>query len=102
MRLAALQLNSGTVEACIEGSLHAIRQFEEYDKRSGSGDVLTEGYKIKTFEVLSRAYEINERGEELKEMALLCAKKFNRSKSEWTFEQMLRICLAAVVYHSSL
>jgi hypothetical protein len=51
---------------------------------------------------LSRAYEINEKSEELKEMALLCAKKFNRSRSEWTFEQMLRICLAAVIYHSSL
>ncbi len=30
-------------------------------------------------------------------MAQLCAKKFNRSKSDWTFEQMLRICTAAVV-----
>jgi hypothetical protein len=49
MRLAALNLNSGSIEACIEGSLQAIKQFEEYDKRSGSAGMLTEGYKIKTF-----------------------------------------------------
>ncbi len=60
--------------------------------------MLTEAYKIKTYEVLSRAYEINERKEELINMALDCAKKFNRSRSEWTFEQMLRICLAAVIF----
>lgn len=102
MRLAALQLNSGSVEACIEGALQAIRQFEEYDKHSGSNGMLTEGYKIKTFEILSRAYEINEKKEELRDMALLCAKKFNRSRSEWTFEQMLRICLAAVIFRNSL
>jgi hypothetical protein len=48
--------------------------------------------------VLSRAYEINEKKEELLQMALLCAKKFNRSRSEWAFEQMLRICLAAVIF----
>jgi hypothetical protein len=65
--------------------LQAIRQFEEYDKRSGSGGMLTEGYKIKTFEVLSRAYEINEKKQELIDVALLCAKKFNRSRSEWAF-----------------
>jgi hypothetical protein len=31
-------------------------------------------------------------------MANLCAKKFNRCKSPWAFEQMLRICLAAVIF----
>lgn len=28
LRLASLQLNSGNIEGCIEGSLQAIRQFE--------------------------------------------------------------------------
>ncbi len=28
-------------------------------------------------------------------MATICAKKFNFCQTEWTFDQMLRICLAA-------
>jgi len=38
--------------------LDAIKKFDEYDKRTGS-PVLTEGYKMKTFEILARCYEIN-------------------------------------------
>ena len=35
-------------------------------------------------------------------MASLCAKKFNGSQLEWSFEQMVRICLAAAIFtHSS-
>lgn len=48
--------------------------------------------------MLSRAYEISEKREELKEMAYACARKFNRSRSEWAFEQMLRICLASAIF----
>lgn len=58
---------------------------------------MTEPYKIKTFEVLSRAYEISGKKQELKQMANLCAKNFNKTREEWTYEQMLRICLAAVI-----
>ena len=58
MRLASLHLNSGDIEGCIEGALDSIKQFEEYDKTSGALS-LTEGYKIKTYEVLARAYEIS-------------------------------------------
>ena len=32
-------------------------------------------------------------------MAVICAKKFNKSKMEWTYEQMVRICLAATIYN---
>lgn len=46
---------------------------------------------------MSRAFEISGKKEDLKEMAQLCGKKFNRSKSDWTFEQMLRICTTAVI-----
>lgn len=31
-------------------------------------------------------------------MASICAKKFNMCTMEWTFEQMLRICLAAACF----
>lgn len=58
MRLSALELNNGNIDSSINGCLQAISQFEEFDKKSGTG-VLTEAYKIKTYEVLSRAYEIN-------------------------------------------
>ena len=58
MRLASLHLNSGDIEGCIEGALDSIKQFDEYDKNSGAPS-LTEGYKIKTYEVLARAYEIS-------------------------------------------
>jgi hypothetical protein len=58
MRTASLKLNNGDMDACIETSLDAIKQFDEYDKRTGS-PTLTEGYKIKTFEILARCYEIN-------------------------------------------
>lgn len=63
---------------------------------------MTEGYKIKTYEVLSRAYEINNKKEEIKEMASQCARKFNKSKVEWTFEQMVRICLASAIFRQPL
>ena len=36
----------------------------------------------------------------MKELATLCAKKFNNSTNEWVFEQMLRICVASVIYRS--
>jgi len=49
LRLASLHLNSGNIEACVEGCLQAVRQFEEYDKDTASGGVLTESLKIKTF-----------------------------------------------------
>jgi hypothetical protein len=58
MRTASLELNNGNTDACIETALDAIKQFDEYDKRTGS-PVITEGYKIKTFEILARCYEIN-------------------------------------------
>ena len=48
MRLASLHLNSGDIEGCIEGALDSIKQFDEYDKNSGTPS-LTEGYKIKTY-----------------------------------------------------
>jgi hypothetical protein len=98
LRLASLHLNAANIEACIEGCMQAIRQFEEYDRDSGTSGVQTEGLKIKTFEVLSRAYEISGRRDEMREMALLCAKKFNKCRSAWAYEQMLRICLAAVIF----
>jgi hypothetical protein len=97
MRTASLYLNSGQVEQCVEGALDSIKQFEEYDRTSGVL-TLTEGYKIKTYEVLARAYEISARRNELKEMAIICAKKFNRASMEWTYEQMVRICLAAAIF----
>ena len=34
-------------------------------------------------------------------MASICAKKFNMCTMEWTFEQMLRICLAAACFSHS-
>ena len=55
MRLASLHLNSGDIEGCIEGALDSIKHFDEFDKNSGTPS-LTEGYKIKTYEVLARAY----------------------------------------------
>jgi hypothetical protein len=89
------------MEACVETSLDAVKNFDEYDKRTGS-PVLTEGYKIKTFEILARAYEINNRKAELRSMASICAKKFNSCIMDWTFEQMLRICLGAACFtHTS-
>ena len=63
---------------------------------------MTQGYKIKTYEVLARAYEISVRRGELKDMALICARKFNRATMEWTYEQMARICLAASIFYHSL
>lgn len=102
MRLASLHLNSGNVEGCIEGCMEAIKHFEEYDKRSGSAGLITEGYKIKTFEVQSRAYEISGRKDDLRDMAVLCARKFNRTRSEWAYEQMLRICLAAAIFKNPI
>jgi len=56
MRLSTLHLNNANIEACISESLSALKHFEEYDTLSESKGILTEGYKIKTFEVLSRAY----------------------------------------------
>ena len=100
MRLASLNLNSGDIEGAIEGSLDSIRQFDDYDKKSGSLS-LTEGYRIKTFEVLARSYEISSRKADLKDMALICARKFNKASMEWTFEQMVRICLAATIFYHS-
>jgi hypothetical protein len=41
LRLASLHLNSGNVENCIEGSLQAIRQLEDFDKQSGTAGGLT-------------------------------------------------------------
>jgi hypothetical protein len=41
MRLSSLYLNNGNIEACIEGALQSIKQFEEYDKKSNSAGVLT-------------------------------------------------------------
>jgi hypothetical protein len=79
MRTASLHLNNGSIDACLEGALDAIKHFDDYDRRSGTTS-LTEGYKVKTFEVLARAYEITGRRPELKSMAGLCAKKFNRSQ----------------------
>ena len=36
MRTASLQLNNGNMETCVETSLDAIKNFDEYDKRTGS------------------------------------------------------------------
>ena len=55
MRTASLHLNNGSIDACLEGALDAIKHFDDYDRRTGSA-ALTEGYKVKTFEVLARAY----------------------------------------------
>jgi hypothetical protein len=60
----------------VEIALDAIKNFDEYDKTTGS-PVLTEGYKVKTFEILARSYEISNRKAELRSMASICAKKFN-------------------------
>jgi|688.fasta_scaffold52862_1 hypothetical protein len=49
MRLASLQLNSGNIEGCIEGSLQAIKTFEEYDRKEENNYLHTEIYKVKTF-----------------------------------------------------
>ena len=100
MRLAALHLNNGHLEHCNETAMSAVREFEEYESKSGGGPGATDTYKVKTFEVLSRAYEIGGRRQELKDLATLCAKKFNSSTNEWVFEQMLRICVASVIYRS--
>jgi len=51
--------------------------------------------------VLARSYEISSRKTELKDMALICARKFNKASMEWTFEQMARICLAATIFYLS-
>ena len=36
--------------------MNAIREFEEYEQRSGGSTGTTDTYKVKTFEVLSRTY----------------------------------------------
>ena len=51
--------------------------------------------------MLARSYEISSRKTELKDMALICARKFNKASMEWTFEQMARICLAATIFYHS-
>lgn len=30
---------------------------------------------------------------------MICARKFNRATIEWTYEQMVRICLAAAIFY---
>ena len=93
MRLAALHLNNGHLEHCNETAMSAVREFEEYESKSGGGPGATDTYKVKTFEVLSRAYEIGGRRQELKDLATLCAKKFNLCihRSITTIPEAIRI-----------
>lgn len=48
MRISSLHLNSGNIEGSIEEALDSIKNFDDYDKQTGSPS-LTEGYKVKTF-----------------------------------------------------
>lgn len=34
-------------------------------------------------------------------MAISCARKFNKTKEPYTFEQMVRICVTAVIFKST-
>jgi len=36
-----LHLNNGNIENCIEGAMQAIKQFEEYDRRTDTKGVMT-------------------------------------------------------------
>jgi len=38
----------------------------------------------------------------LREIALICAKTFNKTKTEWVFEQMVRIGLTAVIFGNAV
>lgn len=51
--------------------------------------------------MLSRAYELTGKKAEFKDMSVLCAKKFSKSKNPLVFEQMVRISLTGMIFRSS-
>ena len=79
MNLALLNLNSGNIEKCIEFSIQAEKNFQHFKGRDWDRE------SIKTYEILGRAYEISESRNEMRDMALRVALKFNRNKNPVIF-----------------
>jgi hypothetical protein len=58
-------------------------------------------YSIKAIEIMTRAYEIDNKKNELYKVAQLSAAKYNRTANPQTFEQLVKICLTAVIFRSN-
>lgn len=85
MKLASIYLSELDYEKALEFAQQSIKSFEDYEKKVNSNGIYNEPYKIKSFEILARIYEICDRRSEYKDLALTCARKFNQTKNRDVF-----------------
>lgn len=61
MKLASIYLSELDYEKALEFAQLSIKSFEDYEKKVNSNGIYNEPYKIKSFEILARIYEICDR-----------------------------------------
>lgn len=101
IKLASIYLSDLDYDKATDFAQQSIKSFEEYERKIKSSGIYNEPYKIKSYEILGRVYEICDRRSDYKDMALSCARKFNSTKNQVVYEQMVRICLASAIFKSN-
>lgn len=89
MKIASLYLNGGDINLCIDYGNRSLTESE--------GIPIREYYLLKTYEIMCRAYEINDDKDELRKLSLKCAKAFNNTEKSYVFSEMVKIGLTGTI-----